>query len=88
MPLHGLGVAAWRHETGTDAPGRTDRAEEIGRLGALVLRRRGSGAAPGPAPRELGLLPDPGFVLPPDLYVRVGRERCSDLLYLSWETFF
>ena len=63
MPLHGLGVAAWQHETGPDAPGRTDCAEEIGRFGALVLRRGGSGAAPCPAPRELGLLPDPGFIL-------------------------
>ena len=87
MPLHGLGITAWQHETGTDAPGRTDRTEEIGRLRALVLRCRGSGATPGPAPREPSLLPDPGFVLPPDLYVRAGRERCPDLPHLGWEFF-
>ena len=46
---------------------------------------RWSFGAVGRVPRETGLLPDPGFVLP--LYVRAGREHCLDLLHLGWETF-
>ena len=74
MPLHGLGVAAGQDEAGADATLGTNGAEDIGRLRALVLGCRGPGAAFRPAPRELGFLADPGLILPPNLYVGVGRE--------------
>jgi len=34
MPLHGLGVAAWQNEGGTDTACRADGTEYVGRLGA------------------------------------------------------
>jgi hypothetical protein len=34
MPLHGLGVAAWQNEGGTDTARGADSTEYIGRLGA------------------------------------------------------
>ena len=66
MPLHGLGVASGQDEAGADATLRADGAEDVGRFRALVLGRRRSAAAWRPAPGELGLLADPGFILPPD----------------------
>ena len=78
MPLHGLGVAARQDEGGADAARGTDGAEDIGRLGALVAGRPGPGAAFRPAPGDLVLLADPRFVLPPELYLGIGRERGSD----------
>jgi hypothetical protein len=44
-----------------------DGAEQIGALVALVGRLSGPRAASGPLPHEAVLLPDPGFVLEPDL---------------------
>ena len=66
MPLHGLGVAVGQDEAGTDATLRADGAENIGRFRPLVLGRRRAAAAWRPAPGQLGLLADPGFILPPD----------------------
>ena len=63
MPLHGLGVAAGQDEGCPDAALGTDGAEDIGRLGALVLGGPGPGAAFRPAPGDLVLLADPRFVL-------------------------
>ena len=63
MSLHGLGVAARQDEGRPDAALRTDGAEDVGRLGALIMGGAGTGAALGPAPRDLVLLPDPRFVL-------------------------
>jgi len=65
MPLHGLGVAAGQDEASADAALGTDGTEDIGRLRALILGRSRPAAALRPTPRELGLLADPGFVLPP-----------------------
>ena len=78
VALHGRSVAAWLHEGGAGAALGTDGAEDVGRLGALVMGRAGPGAAPGPASGELVLLPDPGFVLPPDLYLRAVEEAIAD----------
>ena len=66
VPLHGLGIASGQDEAGADATLRADGTEDIGRFRALVLGRRRSAAAWRPAPGELGLLADPGFILPPD----------------------
>src|ERR1700760_2894606 len=68
MQVHRCGVAAWQNEGGTFALSRTDRAEYIGRGGALIARRRWPGAALGPAPGDLVLLSDARFVLEPQLY--------------------
>lgn len=79
VQIHRLGVAKGKDEPGTLALSRTDRAEDVGRGGALVMRRRGACATLGPTPRDLVLLSDPRFVLEPDFYRRVARERRSDL---------
>lgn len=78
VPLHGLGIAAGQDEGGTDASLGTDGAEDVDRLGALVLERDGTRAASSPASRDLVLLSDPGFVLPPDLYVGSWRQGGPD----------
>ena len=46
VQCHGLGVAEGQDQPGALAVFRTDCAEDIGRLRALVLRRRGPGSAP------------------------------------------
>jgi len=68
-----IGVATGQDETRADASGRTDGAEDVGRAGALIPGRRGTGSAFRPTPRDFVLLADPGFVLEPNFYVRVCR---------------
>ncbi len=87
MPLHGLGVAARQDEGRPDAALGTDGAEDIGRLGTLVAGRPGPGAAFRPAPGDLVLLADPRFVLPPEFYLGIGRERGSDRLQRGGNVF-
>ncbi len=78
---HRCGIATRHDDRRTLALGRADGAEEIGRGGPLILRRRGPGSAPRPAPGDRGLLPNAGFVLEPDLYaLALGgarRELCQ-----------
>ena len=69
MQVHRLDVAAWQHERRTFAAPRADCAEDVGGYGALVLWRSRPRADQRPAARDLVLLPDPGFVAEPDLYV-------------------
>lgn len=87
VPLHGLGVAAGQDEGSADAALGTDGAEDVGRLGALVMGRAGSGAALRPTAGDLVLLADPGFVLEPDFYVGVRREPGADRLQQGGEAF-
>lgn len=68
MQRHGGGVAKGQDQTGPFAQGRADRAEQIDRLGSLILGGRWPSAAPGPAPSDLVFLADAGLVLPPDFY--------------------
>ena len=42
MKLHGFGVAGGQHESGTGYELRADRAEQIGRLSALIVDWRGN----------------------------------------------
>ena len=90
MPLHGLRVAARQHESGADAALGTDGTEDIGRLGALVLRRPRSRPALGPPSGQLVLLADAGFILEPDLDGPVlwepRLESCQLFgeLFLNW----
>ncbi len=58
VPLHGPGVAARQHQGGAGAACRADGAEDVDRLGALVVRRAGPGDAVSPAPGDLVLLAD------------------------------
>ncbi len=87
MPLHGLRVAARQDEGRADAALGTDGAEDIGRLGTLVAGRPGPGSPWRTAPGDLVLLADPRFVLPPQLYLGMGRERGSDRLQRDGNVF-
>jgi hypothetical protein len=81
MQGHRLSIAARHDERGALAFARTDRAENVGRGGTLVLRRAGPRTPLGPAARELVLLADAGFVLKPNFYLGwIAAFFASDLL--------
>lgn len=80
---HGLGIAEGQDQPGALSLFRADRTEDVGRLGALILRGRRPRAAPGPAPRDLVFLTDAGLILEPDLYGRTLWEACLDLCQLD-----
>lgn len=83
MERHGFGIAERQHQPRALAVLRADRAEDIDRFSSLIFGCRWPRPATGPAPRDLVLLPDPRFVLKPDLYRRALRERSSDLCQLG-----
>jgi len=87
MQGHRFEIAEGQDQARRLARGRTDGAEDIGRLGALIVRRRGARAALGPAPGALVLLADAGLVLEPDLYRRAGRLPARDLCQNRGEVF-
>ncbi len=87
MPLHGLGIAVGQNEGRADATLGTDGTKDIDRLRALVPGRPGPGSSWRPAPGDLILLADSRFVLPPELYLGIGRERGSDRLQRGGEVF-
>ena len=87
MHAHGFAVAPGHDDAGSLAFGRADRSEDPCRGPALILRRTGAGATPCPAPGELGLLADTGFVLPPQLYGRGFGEGLADLRQTGGELF-
>ena len=75
MQAHRLRIAVRQHEGRIFAFAWTDRAKDIGRGCALILRGRRPGPSSGPATRDLVLLPNPGFVSEPNLY----RAGCKAL---------
>lgn len=66
VKLHGLGVGMRQGERRACAPRRTNGAEQIGALIALVGRLAGPRSAPRPLPHETVLLADPRLILEPD----------------------
>lgn len=88
MKVHGFCVAARQDESCPFSLLRADRPEDVGRGGALVLRRRGAGSALGPASGDLVLLADARLVGEPDLYL-MGREALAlgDLVQAGGEAF-
>lgn len=86
MKLHGLGVDMRQGERRTGTARRADGAEEVGALIALVGRLAGTGAPSGPLTDDAVLLPDPRFVLEPDLDRRslgqigqMGAQRAREV---------
>src|SRR5680860_286307 len=77
VEAHRLGVARWQDETGALALLRADGSEDVGRGGALVVRRAGARSAPGPAAGDLVLLADARLVGEPDLYPGQGNAFVS-----------
>src|SRR5512132_1495986 len=87
MQLHGLTVAARQHKCCAGAVLGTDRAEQIGRLRALIVRRARTRALLGPTIGELVLLPHPHLVLEPNFYGCAGREPLTDMRHMGREVF-
>src|SRR4051794_1844711 len=84
---HALRGAAGQNQARAFALSRTDRAEDVSRLGSLIFRRCGAGAAFGPAPRDLVLLPDPSLIREPDLERLAAGLGLCDLLQTGGEVF-
>lgn len=76
--LHGGRVAPGHDQARTLALPGTGRAENIGGLRALVMRRRRPGPARSPAAGDLVLLADPGLVLPPEFYLDARCKPAPD----------
>ena len=68
MQVHRLRVAHGQNESSALALVGTDRAEDVGRGGALIARGRRPRSPLGPAARDLVLLADARLVREPDLY--------------------
>jgi hypothetical protein len=82
---HGLGIAEGQDQPRTFAELRADRPEDVDRFCPLILGRRRSRPALGPAARDLVLLADARFILEPYLYGRTAREGGFDLCQLGCE---
>lgn len=67
MMLHGSGIGKRKHKRGTHVARRTDRAEQIGVGITLILRLARTRPLLGPLVDQAVLLPDPHFILEPDL---------------------
>ena len=88
MQVHRLGVAGGQDKSGSFSLPRADGTEDIGRGGALVTWCRGPRTAPCPAPGDLVLLADAGFVGEPDLYlIEVEAFLAGDRVQTRWESF-
>jgi len=87
MQAHRFGIAMGQDEGSALALAGADRAEQIGRSGALVVWCRGTAAAPRPASSDAVLLAHSGFVLEPDLYALAGSDALRDLRQRGGEFF-
>ena len=74
MQLHHLGVGVGERQRGAFALGRTDRAEEIGVLVALIGGLAWARSTTRPLAHEAVLLTNAGFVLEPDFDRRLQRK--------------
>ena len=88
MQVHRIGVALGQDEGRALAVLRRDRAEDIGRGGALILRRGRTRSAFRPSPGDLVLLADTRLVREPDFYVaRIDALFPRDFLQACGEVF-
>lgn len=88
VQVHRLDVAGGQDERRAFALLRADRTEDVGRGGALVVRRARARSAPGPAPRDLVLLADARLVGEPDFYRgRIDAFVLGDLRHAGGECF-
>ena len=87
MRLHRLGIAPRHHDRGTGAAGRADRAEEVGVLVAQIGGLTRAAALVCPLPDTAVFLPEPHFILKPDLDRRSGGDVFQRLLKRFSEVF-
>ena len=81
-------VAVGQHQARTLAFFGADGTENVDRAGALIVWRSWPRAALGPPASDLVLLPDPRFILKPDLYILALCLLGCDLRQLGGEVFF
>jgi hypothetical protein len=84
---HGLCVTIGQDETGALALRRADRAEDVGPQCTLVVWGARPCSPPGPAPGDLVLLSDTGFIMPPKFYLGAGRQTRPDRHQLGRQAF-
>ena len=84
---HRLAVDPGCNNGGAHGPRRTDRAEDVGRVVAIVANRRWAAAAQRPLIRQRALLADAGFILEPDLDRLASRFRRQGCGYKGREVF-
>ena len=88
MEVHRGGVAPGQDQARRSPALGTDRAEDVGGCGALILRGRGPRATPCPAPADLILLAYTGLISEPDLDItRSDARRVPDRVQARWEIF-
>src|SRR5205823_13741753 len=85
--VHGFGVDERHDDRGAGAARRTDRAEQISGIMAVVAYHRRARADRGPDVGDRALLADAGFVLEPDLDRLADRRRRQRLGYQLGEVF-
>ena len=79
VKLHHVGVRVGQRQSRSDSACRTDRAEQIGVVVALVGGLSGPRSTPGPLADEAVLLANSGFILEPDF----DRRRLGDAFEMS-----
>jgi hypothetical protein len=88
MQIHCFGVAGRKNQGGTFAILWADRAEDVGRGGALIARSAWASAALGPAAGDLVLLTYASLVREPDFYlVTFERLLARDFIQARGEVF-
>jgi hypothetical protein len=87
MEVHREGIAPGQDQPGAGAARRAYRAKDVRPFRALIMRRAGACAAPGPAPCDLVLLPDARLVLEPDFQRYAAAGFLPDFFQLFGETF-
>lgn len=88
MQFHRMGIAFWHDKPCGFTLLWADRSKDIGRAGPQVLYRFWTCATFGPTSGLFILLPDPGFILPPDFYGLAKGFLILDFNYFGWEVFF
>ena len=86
MKRHGGRGASGQDQSRALAGGGADCPEDIGRPGPLIAQRHRPRSAFRPSPRDLVLLANPGFVLPPYLYA-LALRRGGNFRQAGWEVF-
>ena len=87
VDCHRLAADPGHHDGRAHGAVRANRAEEVGRLMAVVADRRWAGTTQRPYIRQRALLADAGLILEPDLDCLASRFRRQDLGYASGEVF-
>ena len=74
VQLHRFGVGSWQHQSSSGSAFRTDGAEQVGVLIALIGRQARPRSLLRPDANAPILLPNAGFILKPHLNWRAIRQ--------------